>query len=163
MEYEIEDDEQEFLMRVVSGVEPADAARGTIVPVDASKQEAARQAQMALQDGANRAWIVDGLEEVNLTRRHMFETLKRNMDTHKYGLNQRTGEAVDLGDDGMTQLTAVKLMAQMMGALGGGAKQEPVDRNPAPAQVNIIFPGRNIRSKKEDVIIDGDDSYTASA
>jgi len=163
VEYEIEDDEQEFLMRVVSGVEPSEAARGSIVPVDASRQEAERQAQLALQDGTNRAWVIEGFEEVGLTRRHIMETLMRSLYTKKYGINQKTGEVVELGDDGMTNLTAVKLAGQMMGVLGGGVKQEPVDRNPPPVQVNVIFPGRNIRSKKEDVIIDGDDSYSASA
>jgi len=52
-------------------------------------------------------------------------------------------------------------MMQSMGVLGGGPKVEPTDQKEGPVQINIVFPGRDIRSKKEDVIIDGDDSYSA--
>jgi len=155
------DEEKQFIHRLASGMPMETAARGTLTDVDASPAVAKRTAMQALGDTTVKAYFIDLMEEADLTPLEMMQALKRNLTTRKYGIHQATGERVDLGDDGMTQLTAVKLMMQSMGVLGGAPKVEPTDQKEGPVQINIVFPGRDIRSKKEDVIIDGDDSYSA--
>lgn len=158
----IGDEEKEMVHQYIATGNLELAARGSgVVPVDASSAVAKRTAMQALGDSEVKAYFIELMEEAELTPLEMMQTLKRNLTTRKYGIHQATGERVDIGDDGMTQLTAAKLIMQGAGLLGGGAKSEPTDRNPPPTQINIVFPGRDIRTKKEDVIIDGDDSYSA--
>ncbi len=155
------DEEQQFVNQYIATGNLETAARGTLVPVDASSAVAKRTAMQALGDTAVKAYFIDLMEEVSLSPQDMMQTLKRNLTTKKYALHQLSGDKVEIGDDGMTQLTAAKLIMQGMGVLGGGPKVEPTDQKEGPVQINIVFPGRDIRSKKEDVIIDGDDSYSA--
>lgn len=157
---EIGDEERRFVNSYIATGNMELAARGTIVDADAPAPLAKKTALQALGDTSVKAYFIDLMEEVNLTPQDMMETLKRNLTTKKYALHQLSGQSVEIGDDGMTQLTAAKLIMQGMGVLGGGPKVEPSGQNQAPVQVNVVFPSRNIRSEKEDVVLDGDDSYS---
>lgn len=158
---EIGDEERQFVNTYIATGNMELAARGTIVEPDASPALAKKTALQALGDTSVKAYFIDLMEEVNLTPRDMMETLKRNLTTKKYALHQMTGASVEIGDDGMTQLTAAKLIMQGMGVLGGGPKAEASGQNQSPPQVNIIFPDRHINDKK-DIIIDGDNDYTVN-
>lgn len=160
---EIGDEERQFVNTYIATGNMELAARGTIVEPDASPAFAKKTALQALGDTNTKAYFIQLMEEAQLTPLDVMETLKRNLTTKRMGIMQGPGGGVvELGDDGLTQLTAAKLIMQATGLLGGGPKAEPTDRNPAPAQINIVFPGRNIRTPKEDVIIDGNNSYSAS-
>jgi len=158
----IGDEERQFVNSYIATGNMELAARGTIVDVDASPAAVKRTAMQALGDTDVKAYFIDLMEEVNLTPQDMMNALKRNLTVKKYALHQISGNKVEIGDDGMTQLTAAKLIMQGAGLLGNGVKADPSDRAPAPAVVNIVFPVRQIRSSKEDTIIDGDDIYNAS-
>jgi len=162
----IGDEEKEMVHQYIATGNLELAARGSgVVPVDASSAVAKRTAMQALGDSEVKAYFIELMEEAELTPLEMMQTLKRNLSTKKYALHQISGQAVEIGDDGMTQLTAAKLIMQGAGLLGGGAKTEPTDRNAAPTQVNIFFPDRDIRSSKnakDNEPIDGDNLYTAS-
>ena len=158
----IGDEERQFVNSYIATGNMELAARGTIVDVDASPAAVKRTAMQALGDTDVKAYFIDLMEEVNLTPRDMMDTIKRNLTVKNYALHQATGNKVEIGDNGPAQLIAAKLLMQGMGLIGGGVKADPSDRAPAPAVVNIVFPVRQIRSSKEDTIIDGDDIYSAS-
>ncbi len=146
---------------VMGGMDPTAAAFSSeLVPAGTSPALAKKTAMQALGDSDVRAFVIDTFESVGLTPTDLAKTLKRNLTTKNYALHQASGEKVELGDDGMTQLTAVKLAAQMTGMLGGGSASKPADQNPPPIAIQVNFPVQNIRKGE---VIDGDNSYTVSS
>ena len=164
-ESEIGTEEKGFVHQYIATGNLEVAARGSgLVPVDASSAVAKRTAMQALGDSVVKAYFIDLMEEVSLSPQDMMKTLKRNLTTKKFALHQISGDKVEIGDDGMTQLTAAKLIMQGMGVLGGGPKVEPSDQRNAPTTVHIIFPERNIHDSapREPQYIDGDDDYSVT-
>jgi hypothetical protein len=164
-ESEIGTEEKGFVHQYIATGNLEVAARGSgLVPVDASSAVAKRTAMQALGDSTVKAYFIDLMDEVGLTPQAMMRALLEGLTTEKFGINQKTGEVVSLGADGMTRMTAVKLIGTGMGIYGGGVKQEPSDQRNAPTTVNIIFPERNIHDSapREPQYIDGDDDYTVT-
>jgi hypothetical protein len=99
-------------------------------------------------------------DQAGITDLDVVLNLKRLMTVQKMGIVQKTGDVVELGDDAMAQLGATKTLAQMKGWLAGGARVEKeAQPEQAPVAIQVNFPVRNIR---EEVVIDGDDSYSVS-
>lgn len=158
------EEEKAFVSRYIATGNMELAARGTIVDVDASPAKAKSVAMQALGDTTTKAWFIGLMEEVDLTPQLLGKTLRDGLTTEKFGINQKTGEVVSLGSDGMSRLGFSKLILQSMGVLGGGPKAEPSDQRDAPTQINIIFPERNIHDStpREPQYIDGDSDYSVT-
>lgn len=155
-------EERQFATLAMSGMDPGAAAIASgLVPAGTSPALAKKTAMQALGDSDVKAFVIDTFEEVGLTPKDLAETLKRNLTTKNYALHQMSGNKVELGDDGMTQLTAVKLAAQMTGMLGG-SKPAASEQSQVPVLVQVNMPVRNIRTEPNEVVIDGDDNYSVS-
>jgi len=157
-------EEERFSTMLLSGMDMTAAAFASgLVPEGTSPAVAKKTALQALGDSDVKAFMIDTFEAAGLTALDIAKTIKRNLNTHKYGIYQAKGKVLDLGDDGMTQMTAAKLALQAMGALGGPASK-PVDQATPPVAIQVVFPVRNIRDDESpEVIINGDTSYSVSS
>lgn len=163
-EVELGTEEKQFTMNILSGMDMEAAARASgIVPPGTSSAVAKRIASQALDDDRIRAEIVDAFEAVDLRPEHVTGALKGALSAMNYGLWQKDGTKVELGEDGMTRVSAAKLITQIMGWTGG-PRAKPVDQNPPPATVQVNFNVRNVREpgRKADAVIDGDSDYSVS-
>lgn len=157
-EEDIELEELEFINNFAATGDLAEAAKGAIVPWDASDRQAAITARKALASGPVRAYIIDKMEEGGLTFDSVIRTIKRNLTVRKNGIVQKTGDVVDLGDDSQGQLGAAKLALQLLGTIGGGIKEETVeDQENKPQTVNVFFGSNSLydddeEEEKSDVI-----------
>jgi len=158
-------EEERFATLLSTGMDPVAAAFASdLVAPGTSPAIAKKTAMQALGDSDVKAFIIDAAERNGVTIDRAMATLGRNLDTHKYGIHQASGDVVDLGDDGMTQISAVKLLFQATGVLGGGAQNKPVDQATPPVAIQVVFPVRNIRDDESpEVIINGDTSYSVSS
>lgn len=157
------DEEKQFNRRLLVTGDKVGAAKGTIVPPDSSNAVAAREADKALRNASVQADLMALMNEVGMTDADIVRALKRNLTAEKMGIVQKTGDVVSLGDDGMVQIQAAKILLQARGFLTGGAKAEPTERDTAPPAIQVNFNVRNVRSNREedDDVIDGD--YTVSS
>ena len=159
-EFEVEKPEDMFLLRLAQTGNPELAARGTIVPVDASSRLAKLTAEKALQDTGVHARFMDYMEQADIKPVDIFQTLARNMKSRKYALWQKTGEAIDIGPDSMGQISAAKTLLQGMGMINGGVKDViPEKKEEEPKSVHLHFHQRPLDDGEDDddpIIIDGD-------
>lgn len=134
-EPELHTEERNFAALMLTGMDPEAAARASgIVEQDATPAFARRTAMQALGDSSVKAYIVDLFEEAQLSPLDLVKTIKRNLTVKKYALHQASGEKVEVGDDSMGQLTAVKLAGAWLGL---ERKEEPKSRTPDKWEIHF--------------------------
>lgn len=147
--------EKQFAVLALGGMDPTAAAYASgLVDQDATPAFAKRTAMQALGDSSVRAYVIDLFEEAGLTPLDVAMTIKRNLTVKKYALHQASGEAIEVGDDGMSQLTAAKLAITVMGM---DRKEEAKPQSSGKIELHLHHHERTLDDGDEERTLDDED------
>lgn len=115
---------REFVQALVAANGDATAAWRATHPDSPDKYPRQRAWRLMRRDDVQ-AYFREITDELELTPRDVARFIKDKMYNSKlYGLNQKTGEAVTLGDDNRAQLQAAELLGRFWGVLGPAPRTE---------------------------------------